>query len=132
MMTKIIEVGFKKETIPVKIGGMLFELPTGEKFRRTYLEQLALVRKNTISYEKELQEAMDKEDFTAIEEVNKRLFEQSKNFADSILGDGSFDKMFAVCDDSDVILEAVSEVIEQATALQNQKLGQSYVTGKKG
>lgn len=131
-MTKIIEVGLKKATIAVRVWGVDFEIATGEKFRRVYLGQLALVRKNTIEYEKELQKAAEKENFSAIEEVNKRLFEQSKNFANSILGEGAFDKLFAVYDDSDFILEAVSELIEKVTESENQKLGQSYVTGKKG
>ena len=131
-MSKIIEVGFKKNVIPVRIGGLDFELPQGEKFRRTYMEQLANLNKNVAKRQEELAEAAKNEDLDAINDINNQLFDQSKNFTDAIFGQGSFDKMFAICDDADVIIEAVSDVIEQASIYQNEQLGKSYITGKKG
>lgn len=132
MANKIIEVGFKKQIQPVRIGGLDFEIKLGEKNRKKYLAVLPEMEQKLSDYEKAITEASKNNDLETIEKASEKVIVTVKDCIDLILGAGSFDKLYvAAGEDVDVVLEAFLAVIDQYKKLQEQTKAKAYIDGKK-
>ncbi len=131
--SNVIEVGFKKKVQAVRIGGINFEMKTGEKHRRKYLEVLSEMLKNLNDYEKEIEDADEKHDMDSIVSINKKTENTIKDCINLILGEGSFDKLYVAADeDIEVVTEAFADFGFQYQKLQEKSKGKAYIDGKKG
>lgn len=131
-MSNVIEVGFKKRSQPFRIWGVDFEIKEGQQFRMKLLNTLADLEKQRVAIEKETQVAMENNDLKALGKILKKNDTETKKLMDSIFGDGSYEKLTAIENDSEYILDAVTEALTLYGELQLQEQGNQYLTGKKG
>lgn len=131
-MSNIIEVNLKKNIQPVRIWGLDFEMKEGQKFRMQMIEDAQRAVKFQAKAETDRLNAIEKQDLKALKTIENNLSKETKAITDSMFGEGAYDKLCAIEDDSDFILEAVTEVVEKYVDLQTQEQGNTYLTGKKG
>lgn len=131
-MSNVIEVGFKKRSQPVRFWGLDFEMKEGQKFRMQMIEDAQRAIKYQEKAENDRLKAIDNQDLKALKTIEINLSKETKSVTDSMFGEGAYEKICEIEDDSDFILEAIAEIIEKYTDLQTQEQGNAYLTGKKG
>lgn len=131
-MSNVIEVGFKKRSQPFRIWGVDFEIEEGQQFRMNLVKTLGDLEKQRVIMEKETMTASENNDLKGLSKVLKKNDVETKKLMDSVFGEGSYDKLAVIKDDSEYILDAVTEALSLYAELQIQNQGNQYLTGKKG
>lgn len=127
----IIDVGFKKKVQKVRLGGLDFEIKEGEKNRKKYLAALPELESRLEKLEKEYDKAIEDKEYEKAQEINDKAKEVVKDTTDLILGDGAFDQLYEVAEeDTEVIVEGLTEVLKQYKAGQEKKKAQRYLDRK--
>ena len=128
----LIEVGFKKQVQPVRIGGIDFEVKTGKKYREQYIAALPGMKEKIEEQQEVIQKASENDDYAAIQEANKKVEVIVKEVIDLVLGQDAFTKLMEAADDDiDVVVDAFLEVASQLQKMNTKAKAQSYIDGKK-
>ena len=91
-----------------------------------------LPKQQRVIMEKETMTASENNDLKGLSKVLKKNDVETKKLMDSVFGSGSYDKLAVIKDDSEYILDAVTEALSLYAELQLQNQGNQYLTGKKG
>lgn len=130
--SNVIEVGFKKQVQLVRIGGIDFEVKTGKKYREQYIAALPGMQVKIEEQQEIIQKASENDDYTAIQEANKKVEVIVQEVIDLVLGQDAFLKLMEAADDDiDVVVDAFLEVASQLQKLNTKAKAQSYIDGKK-
>lgn len=148
-VNKPIEIALGSGFIPLRIGGIEFKFLTSDKKQEEYasiyaelsLEKTALKQLNN-DYKELAEKFQDdaSEDFLKNKEnleekiIEKALgvIELSKKTVNCVLGDGSFEKLHEKAGgDSEAVMEAFLEAMEQIKKTQQKKALYKYIEKKK-